>query len=39
MVEEDLTWQGIKWIVLGHSERRVNFNESNEQIADKIKKA
>lgn len=30
---------GIKWVVLGHSERRINFHESNELIASKVVEA
>jgi triosephosphate isomerase len=28
---------GLKWVVLGHSERRSLFNESSEEVAKKVK--
>ena len=30
---------GVTWVIIGHSERRVKFNESNEIVAKKISKA
>ena len=29
----------IEWVLIGHSERRTLFNESNELVAQKIQKA
>lgn len=30
---------GVKWVILGHSERRVNCNETNEIVAKKVRLA
>ena len=29
----------VDWVIIGHSERRTLFNETNELVADKIKKS
>ena len=30
---------GIEWVIIGHSERRTIYNETNEIVAEKIKQA
>jgi triosephosphate isomerase len=29
----------INWVIIGHSERRTHYGETNEQIADKVTRA
>lgn len=36
---DQLTDLGIKWVILGHSERRSLYNESNELVATKVQLA
>lgn len=36
---EQLKDMNLNWIILGHSERRTHFKESNQDLAEKVKNA